>query len=446
MTGQLGSIHLGMMQSVGWTLIHFVWQGVVLAGVLAALLPMCRSASTRHNLSLATVVLMTAMPAMTFLFLRNMAMTIAQTLLLSTSSFHWNGLLANRDLVSAISAVASPAQEVLSESRIKWLVVVWFVGVVLLLLRTAASWHAMNKLWKRATVPLSADVLSRCHDLQKRLGITWAIRFFQSAYVSTPAVLGWLRPTVLVPVHVVAELPPRQLDALVAHELEHIRCFDSFSNILLIITETFLFFHPGVWWVAHRVRVERERRCDDLAVSINGDPATYIEAMTSLEKWRANRVPILAAAAGNLKNRAARLIKCPQRQDPRILQYSLASALFVAGYLVLATTTLSEADYSTSSKATTVSLDQEIMCPGASLVSTGCLHSRKGMGANGRTSRLRAAVINSHGQRILFIMASFQGGARSEMRVHCGWNRIRSLAVVACVSGRHRMATVPIHA
>ena len=93
-----------------------------------------------------------------------------------------------------------------------------------------------------------------------------SVRLLESARVSVPIVVGWIKPTLLVPAAVLGGLAPSELEAVLAHELAHIRRHDYLVNLLQSAVETLLFYHPGVWWVSHVVRVEREHCCDDLAV------------------------------------------------------------------------------------------------------------------------------------------------------------------------------------
>ena len=95
--------------------------------------------------------------------------------------------------------------------------------------------------------------------------------------VEVPTVIGWLRPVVLMPASALSGMGPQQLEAILAHELAHIRRHDYLVNLLQTVVETLLFYHPAVWWLSGRIRVERENCCDDLAVSLCGDPYAYAE-------------------------------------------------------------------------------------------------------------------------------------------------------------------------
>jgi uncharacterized protein (TIGR03435 family) len=146
-------------------------------------------------------------------------------------------------------------------------------------------------------------------NLAARLGISRPVRFLVSALVRVPAVVGWLRPVVLVPVGALAGLPAEQMEALLLHELAHIRRYDYLVNLVQSVAEALLFYHPAVWWVSGHIRAEREMCCDDVAARASGDVLTYASALAELESYRAAGVnAAMAANGGSLTDRIARLL------------------------------------------------------------------------------------------------------------------------------------------
>ena len=142
-----------------------------------------------------------------------------------------------------------------------------------------------------------------------RIGLARPVRLLVSAIVQVPMVVGWLRPVVLVPVGALGGLPAEHLEALLLHELAHIRRHDYLVNFLQSVAEALLFYHPAVWWVSGHIRVERELCCDDVAVSVSGDALTYVRALAQLESYRpAHIAAAVAASGGSLPDRIARLL------------------------------------------------------------------------------------------------------------------------------------------
>jgi len=278
-----------MVQSLGWALLHFVWQGAALAAALSVLMACCRRASTRYALAVGAMILLVAAPVITFLVLLPRA----------HPSVGWTGApsaAATFIRAEATVGTASEAQAVLQSQprpdRLIWLVELWFVGVGLFSLRATGGFFLIERLRRRGIRPVSSELHEMCRMLQRRLGIERAVQFCETRRVAAPAVIGLFRPVVLLPVTALTGLSEAQLEAIIAHELAHIRRFDSFVNLFQVAAETLLFYHPAVWWVSRRIRVERENCCDDEAIRVCGDAVGYARALTLLEQRRS--APLLA--------------------------------------------------------------------------------------------------------------------------------------------------------
>jgi len=176
--------------------------------------------------------------------------------------------------------------------------------------RLAGGWVVaarMRSMLVRRAPPEWQETL---RQLGAQIGLSRPVRLLVSALVQVPTVVGWLRPVVLVPVGALGGLPAEHLEALLLHELAHIRRHDYLINILQNVAESLLFYHPAVWWVSGHIRAEREQCCDDVAVSISGDALTYARALTQLESCRpahtgalAGMSSAIAANGGSLANR-----------------------------------------------------------------------------------------------------------------------------------------------
>src|SRR5437870_3197950 len=153
----------------------------------------------------------------------------------------------------------------------------------------ASGWATPRRLATAGTRPVSEAWRQALARLARQLRVSRPVRLLASALIEVPAVIGWWRPVILIPVSVLAGggLTPLQLDALLAHELAHVRRHDYLVNLLQAVVETLLFYHPAVWWVSARVREERERCCDDLAVAACGDVRVYATALLRMEQLRA---------------------------------------------------------------------------------------------------------------------------------------------------------------
>lgn len=296
-----------MMRTLGWTLLHFLWQGAALAAFLAAILAFVRRAEKRYALSVAALALMIAAPTVTFVLLWKWApvlssvATQAQTAgELDVSASHW--------MASGLHSLATVPPQTAPPVVLFWFVQLWFAGVLLLSLRTAGGFILMEHLRRREVNDVSQGLRERCRALQRRLGIDRAIRYCECFRLDAPAVIGWFRPVVLLPVMALTGLSENQLEIVIAHELAHIRRFDCFVNLFQVVVETLLFYHPAVWWVNRKIRAERENCCDDLAVTTCGNAVEYARALAAMEEWRATPMLAMGTNRGSLTARVARLL------------------------------------------------------------------------------------------------------------------------------------------
>ena len=193
-----------------------------------------------------------------------------------------------------------------------WVVVIWLAGAMAFWVRLMGGWVVaarMRSTLVRAAPPEWRQMLG---ELGAQIGLSRPVRLLVSALVQVPTVVGWLRPVVLVPVGALAGLPAEYMEALLMHELAHIRRHDYLVNILQSVAEALLFYHPAVWWVSGQIRAERELCCDDIAASATGDVLTYARALAGLESFRPAHLHAIAANGGSLADRIARLLGQPR--------------------------------------------------------------------------------------------------------------------------------------
>ena len=298
-----------LLRTLGWTLLHFLWQGAALAAILAVLHSVFRSASGRYVLGVATLVLMIAAPVITFAWLvqhGDSAAVVNQTAttVASTPVAHKSAIVSAAPANIGSAAIPSTPQV----GALLALVEVWFVGVLFLSLRTAGGLFLLEKMRRKDTRPITRELYEKCMVLQKRIGLDRFVHYCECAALDAPAVIGWFRPMVLLPATALTGLTEAQIEAVIAHELAHIRRFDGFVNLFQIAVETLLFYHPAVWWVSRRVRIERENCCDDAAISIHEDAVDYARALTLMEQWRTAPGLVMAANRGPLATRIFRLL------------------------------------------------------------------------------------------------------------------------------------------
>lgn len=216
----------------------------------------------------------------------------------------WYGLASSH----AVGSTALGAPAALSPSS--WIVVGWCGGAALMLLRLGASWLRLRRGVASAEATVARVWLDVCDRLVSLAGITRQIEVRASRVADVPMVVGVLRPIVLVPLSLASGVSLDCVEAVLAHELMHVRRHDYLVNLLQSVVEALLFYHPAVWWLSHRMRVEREYCCDDDAAHLLEDRLGYARALVELEQLRGG-VPALAlgASGGPLKKRILRILQ-----------------------------------------------------------------------------------------------------------------------------------------
>jgi len=306
MTNFVNWISPEVLRTLGWTLLHFIWQGAGLAALFAVATAVCRSSTARYALAVSALVLMMVSPVITFTWLRAPANPAVQT---GAGGASTSAGTSTRNAIALSSSLAPVAESrTVQPSAMLWLVEAWFLGVLLLSLRTAGGLFLIERMRRKEVQPVGGELYERCLALQRGMGLDRVIQYCECHGLDAPAVLGWFRPVVLLPVRALTGLSEQQIEAVIAHELAHIRRLDCFVNLFQIAAETLLFYHPAVWWVSQGIRAERENCCDDEAISLCGDAVNYARALTLMEEWRTAPRLMMAANRSPLAQRVVRVL------------------------------------------------------------------------------------------------------------------------------------------
>ncbi|HEY2345145.1 MAG TPA: M56 family metallopeptidase [Xanthomonadaceae bacterium] len=289
-----------------------VWQVAALAAAawLALALLERRSAALRHLVGMGFLLAMGLGPFATFVqaLIRSDAVVVAMP-------------------QAPQGAIAPPA----------WYAWLWLAGVTWRLAQLAGGWWRMRQLEAKAWVELQPEWMARIEVLRHRLRIGRQVSVRLVGDVM-PCAARVLRPVIWLPAGLLARLPADQVEAIVAHELAHIRRLDWVWNGLQCAIEMLLFHHPGVWWLSRRIRQERENACDDLAVRACGDPIALAEALGALEGMRGpGPIHALAANGGSLMQRVTRLLSPMPPRPMRGLSLAVFGTLGMAAVVFAAT-------------------------------------------------------------------------------------------------------------
>ncbi|MGE5624718.1 MAG: M56 family metallopeptidase [Bacillota bacterium] len=317
---------------LGWTLVHFLWQGFLVGAAYACARPLLKDAApaTRYWLSLGALGTLAVLPVITFMHL-------------ATASAASPVLTGFADGARIVPVQPAPTLlDVLRQTLhplIPWTVPAWCTGVTLLALKSFMAWQRARILTRKAAAPAPEVWQKTLAQLAIRVGVRIHIELLVTAKIAVPCVVGWLKPVILLPPSAFTGLSSLQLEMVLAHELSHIRRLDYLVNLMQVAVETLLFYHPVVRWISRDVRRERELCCDDSAVQACGDALHYAHALTDLELLRGTDVsPAMGVNGGDLMMRVERLIT-PHHVSataPRLTGVMLISALCLGGLLAMA--------------------------------------------------------------------------------------------------------------
>ena len=300
-------------QAIGWALLHLLWQATIVAGMLAAVLALIprQSANARYSAACGALGLVFALfiattwraydPAVTPVSAAPLSESQAAKITVTNVPVVLAAIAADTWRDRMLSMVASARQSLPS------IVALWLTGVVFLSSRLLLSWMRARRLANTNAQPANVQWQRVARRLSDALGLRRAVRLLESAAVEVPSVIGMLRPVILLPASTLTGLTPAQIEMVLAHELAHIRRHDFFVNLLQAVAETLMFYHPAVWWMSRRVRIERENCCDDMAVAVCGNPLQYAKALTRLEELRSAPSLLVAANGGSLLDRIRRI-------------------------------------------------------------------------------------------------------------------------------------------
>jgi beta-lactamase regulating signal transducer with metallopeptidase domain len=301
----VSSLSPNIMRSLGWALVHFVWQGTAIAALAAGAMALCRRTSARYMVGILALALMLWSPIVTFFLYAQQQSDTAQAIKASPlAAVTWPVIKSSA--AATVGAIQNP--HVVSFDRFPWLIEAWLIGVAFFSLRSAGGFFLLEQERRRRSCAVKDRVFEISYELQNRLGISRAIQYCECRWLQTPAVVGWLRPVVFLPVTAVTGLSEGQLRAVIAHELAHIQRYDAFVNVFQVGVETLLFYHPAVWWLNQRIRTEREHCCDEVAVRVCGNAVEYARALTLMEEWRGAPALAMAANRGPLTERIMRVL------------------------------------------------------------------------------------------------------------------------------------------
>lgn len=304
------TITQNLIQAFSWMLIHSLWQGLVLAVMSALVMLFTKKAGSvlRHNLILVQFLLFAGACLFTFVWELNKQpqqniMQLGRAIGGTASAL----LSLNGDSVRAFADACINY----FTANAPMVVLLWFVFFLFRWVRMMRGLVFIRLARYRQVSEPSDYWKNRVEQLCQKLQLKQAVQLLESGYVKMPMVIGHLKPLILIPAGLLAGLPPEQVEAVLLHELAHIRRHDYLVNILQTIAETVFFFNPGLLWISALLRDERENCCDDIALAQTKNKREFIQALISFKEhslYGANYAVAFPGKKNQLLQRVSRIL------------------------------------------------------------------------------------------------------------------------------------------
>lgn len=318
-------IRSSWMEALGWTFVHSIWQ-IAVIGLLLFVVLRCipgRSAHMRYTISTMALWLIVVMALSTFILMLPTAQSVET----------FSGRVVMVHGTESLTLTQKWSQWL--ETRMPMMLTIWLGGVAILMMRLLFSLGWVSHI-RYESFP-EEQLQESLNHIISRLALKVKAVTSESHYIKSPVTIGHLKPLILFPVGIVNQLTPKEVEAILTHELAHIVRRDYLSNLIQSFIETIFYYHPVVWWISRTVRSERENRADDLAVSWCGDHLAYAKALMTVQEMQVHPAPSItvgfASRKGMMLARIQRILNLPYKnhnQMEKTVLLSLCSLCFLA--------------------------------------------------------------------------------------------------------------------
>ncbi|MCF8390940.1 MAG: M56 family metallopeptidase, partial [Bacteroidales bacterium] len=332
-------INYGFMHSLGMTLLHSLWQILAVYIILRVVLSLLKStdSKSKYNISAVSMMLIFVFALITFSIYQNPDKPEESLIFYHLTKAQESGTqqIMSYPIPLAQELGVSPQKSLLD--YLPWFVIAYAAGIIFLSFRLAFGLIYLRKYRYSGLVHISEDLETLFNKLQHKIKIKREVSMVESVLTRVPFVLGYFKPVVIVPAGIMMNIPFNQVEAILAHELAHIKRSDFLVNIIQSIIELLFFYHPFIYLISKIVRDERENCCDDIALNFCSDSTQYVSALANMESIRMNLSHSAVAFVkkkNNLLNRISRILK------PNNMKTKLSDRIFAGIIVVLGLSTI----------------------------------------------------------------------------------------------------------
>lgn len=353
----------GWAYAFAWSMVDSLWQFLLVGMVLKMILWLSpnQHSDWRYHISMGALLFCVGLWFTNIVgYLleyqvnsENTAITIENAALKPQETAFINPVIPQETTTSTLTATEEVGnisiESTFQATAIEWiskhkalLALGWLIGVLTLLARMLGGWWYLRRLRTLGLIPFDQKHLKRFKALQERLNIRSTVQFYLSELVTEPITFGFLKPIILFPIGLINQLSESEVEAILLHELAHIKRHDFLINILQNCIEITLFYHPVIWWISGKIRNIREECCDDMAISIQQNKATYAATLVQVQRYsltsKINLVMTATGKKGQLTKRVHRLFteKSPEKQKrisfPLVLVFLLVGSVSLLAF------------------------------------------------------------------------------------------------------------------
>lgn len=281
-----------IVQALSWTLIHSIWQMSLVALSLALFLNVFKQVDStkKYYIAFGSMAFSVLVACFTFLsyyqFIPSIDQDLSQQILIQAQ------VATNRmgGLSNNIGAIINDYNFIIVNA--------WLLGSILFLLRFLGGYLYLRHIVKNA-LPGADRLMTVLKRINKKYRINRIIRIKESSSITTPMVVGYIKPVILFPVGLALQLSVSEVEAIIAHELAHIKRHDYLLNIVQLIAESIFYYHPAMWYMSSQVRTERENCCDDMAIKVTNSSMSYARTLIKLQEYNMKNIQPALAMASN---------------------------------------------------------------------------------------------------------------------------------------------------
>jgi bla regulator protein blaR1 len=332
-----------LLSSFGWTIIHSIWIGGIIFILSLLLLYFLRNSKANYRYIISVGSLLTFLILVTIAFFKIYALQSIQYNLNIPLSENFviisNNLLEVSNLSKFTDKFSLSGIENYINQNIPLMVVIWLLGLLFFSFRFMGGLLYTYRLRSQSKKTKNENFNSIIHQVSQKIGLRSKVQLRESSFISTPMVIGFIKPIILLPLGMANGLSLHQVEAILFHEIAHIYRFDYLVNLIQSIVEVVLFYHPVVWWLSAHIRAERENICDDIAIQHTGNALNYAKALTSLQELN-NQTPDIVVAFSNKKyrfmNRIRRLLGLPQINN-NLMEGLVSTFLLIISIILFST-------------------------------------------------------------------------------------------------------------